>query len=375
MRPMKLSLRKAFVFCLLLPMVVQAQDKHFTLKATLGNVPATATAYLVYKPMDDTKIDSVKAENGVFTFKGNIAQVTSAYLLLSPYGDGLRGKDYSELQLYLEPRNILVNSPDRLVEAKVEAGQVNSDHAAIKVLLKPISSTEKKLRTAFQTAVNDQKKVIELQLEQCEAQRKGVYQDFIARHPDHLMSFFALKAKAGSVPKVEELEPYFNLLSPEIKASKDGLAYAAYLANLKVVALRAMAPAFTLPDTSGKMVSLSGYRGKYVLVDFWASWCKPCREENPNLLRAHQRYKDKGLVIIGISLDYPGGRKAWIEAIKKDKMEWIQLSELKGWEGKTGKAYLVKAIPQNFLLDPHGRIVAKDLRGPALQKKLEEIYH
>lgn len=370
------NLRKVMIICgLLLPLIVQAQGKRFTLNVKLDKVPATAMAYLVYTPNEERKIDSVKLVNGMFSFKGDIEQVISGYLLLSPEGDGMRGKNYSSLQLYLEPGNIQVNGLVSLTGARVKAGQVNADNDLVNLQLKPIIEKERKLRSAFQTALNGEKEEIERQLAACEAQRKQIYQDFITANPDHLMSFFALKAKAGAVAKAEELEPYFNKLSPQIRNSKPGLAYAVYLTGLKAVAMGAAAPEFVMPDTSGKRVSLKEYRGKYVLIDFWASWCKPCREENPNLFKAYQAYKDKGLVIIGVSLDYPGGRKAWTEAIKKDQMEWVQVSELQGWSGKTGKAYFIKAIPQNFLLDPDGKIVAKDLRGEVLQEKLKEIYN
>ncbi|MDR6785497.1 peroxiredoxin [Pedobacter africanus] len=369
---MKNILKNAIALCFFLPLIAQGQLKHFTLNGKLAKVPPTAMAYLVYTPGNERKIDSVRLLKGAFIFKGNIEQATSALLLISPHGDGMRGKDYSSLQLYLEPGNILLSSPDKLSEAKVMAGQVNADNDAINLQLKPIAETEKRLRLAFQMAEQEKKEEIARELELCEVQRRSVYRNFITHNPDHMMSFFALKASAGSIPKAEVLVPLFDLLGPAVKRAKPVAAYGLYLQKLKAVMVGAVAPEFKLPDTSGKMVSLSSFRGKYVLIDFWASWCKPCREENPNLIKARQAYKD--LTMISISLDYPGTRKAWTEAIKKDRLEWTQLSELGGWDSKIAKAYFVKAIPQNFLIGPDGRIVAKDLRGGALQQKLGEIY-
>jgi len=133
----------------------------------------------------------------------------------------------------------------------------------------------------------------------------------------------------------------------------------------------AMAPDFRQPDTAGRNVALSSLRGKYVLIDFWASWCGPCREENPNLLNAYQKYKDKNFTVLAISLDKD--RKSWIKAIKEDKLPWEQLSDLKGFDNAAGKLYAVGAIPTNYLIDPTGKVITSNLRGEELEKKLAEI--
>ena len=133
------------------------------------------------------------------------------------------------------------------------------------------------------------------------------------------------------------------------------------------------APDFTLPDPNGKAVSLSSFKGKYVLVDFWASWCGPCRAENPNVVSAYQKFKDKNFTILGVSLDQPGGKDAWMKAVMKDNLTWTQVSDLKWWNSAVVPLYKIEGIPYNVLVDPQGKIIAESLRGADLDKKLTEL--
>jgi peroxiredoxin len=120
-------------------------------------------------------------------------------------------------------------------------------------------------------------------------------------------------------------------------------------------------------------VSLSSFKGKYVLVDFWASWCGPCRQENPNVVKAFNKFKDKNFTILGVSLDRPNAKDRWLKAIHDDGLAWNHVSDLKYWDNEVAKLYGIRAIPQNLLLDPQGKIIARNLNGEALDKKLEEV--
>lgn len=142
--------------------------------------------------------------------------------------------------------------------------------------------------------------------------------------------------------------------------------------KIKLTAVGQPAPEISLPNPEGKIVPLSSMKGKYVLVDFWAKWCGPCRQENPNVVRAYQKYKDKGFTVYGVSLDR--SREDWLQAIQQDNLTWTHVSDLKYWQSEAAKTYNITGIPFSLLLDPNGVIIAKNLRGAALHQKLEEIF-
>jgi len=131
------------------------------------------------------------------------------------------------------------------------------------------------------------------------------------------------------------------------------------------------APDLSLPSTEGKTVSIASFRGKYVLVDFWASWCNPCRQENPNVVNAYKQFKDKNFTILGVSLDKD--KSPWLKAIKDDQLSWTQVSDLAYWNSKAVETYKLESIPFNILIDPQGKIIAEGLRGAELEKKLQEV--
>ena len=206
------------------------------------------------------------------------------------------------------------------------------------------------------------------------AERKKIQRVFIAQHPDYEVSLRALNEVIGHLPEdVPSLKKLYAKLDKSLQQSEAGIKTKSLLDKFDAVSIGRPAPLFTAADTLGNPVKLSDYRGKYVLLDFWASWCGPCREENPNVVKAYQQYKDRNFDVLSVSLDQPGKRDAWIKAIHDDQLSWTHVSDLKYWNNEVAQLYMVKSIPQNFLIDPKGKIIAANLRAEALSKTLEEL--
>ncbi|MCE7061961.1 peroxiredoxin [Dyadobacter sp. CY343] len=209
---------------------------------------------------------------------------------------------------------------------------------------------------------------------QIDREMERAYQKFLEENPDNLIAIEAIDYILGPRPDIDLAEKLFRNLTSSVQNSPMGLHFAARLSNLRNVKIGSLAPDFSQLDTAGKKVSLSDFRGKYILIDFWASWCGPCRAEHPRLKKEFEKYKERDFSIIGISLDKKSERDAWIRAIQKDKLVWSQLSDLQGWSNQVARMYDIHAIPANFLIDPNGIVIAKDLRGNLLSDKLAEIF-
>lgn len=198
-------------------------------------------------------------------------------------------------------------------------------------------------------------------------------ENFVKQNPASYISPLAAIRYSQLSENPGAVEPLYNLLSDQAKATSMGVYLTQVIADAKRNAIGTEFPDFTQNDTTGKPVSLSSLRGKYVLIDFWASWCRPCRQENPNVVANYQRYKDKNFTVLGVSLDK--AKQAWVDAINMDGLTWAHVSDLQGWANAVAAQFGIQSIPQNFLIGPDGKIIAKNLRGPALERKLAQLLH
>lgn len=301
--------------------------------------------------------------NGSFTLKGNFDEAELCQV-------GFIGAKET-INVFMQNENVSING-NSITTAAIKGSKINADYQDYNMLFNPAKKSMDKLVPMINSEKNSKKRdsLISKYDEVIKSLLNKVDQ-FTINKNNSPVSAFVLYVINPVLPGVDALETMYNRLTPDAKRVYFAKQIETIISESKFGAEGTPAPEFTQNDVNGNPVSLSSFRGKYVLLDFWASWCGPCREENPAVVKAYEKFKDKNFTILGISLDQD--KQRWLNAIKADNLAWTQVSDLKYWNNEVAQQYRVQSIPQNFLVDPKGMIVAKNLRGKALEKALEQL--
>lgn len=366
----KSVLKKAFLCAapVLLSYAAGAQQKPYEVKGHITGL--TGKVYLVNYAGEKPVTDSTTAAEGTFRFTGKQAGANQYVLLFE--------KSKARQAFFLDTHAAVSGHIDSLAKLHVAGDGVQKEYEQWQAAWSVITAKAGTLYQKLDAAEKETDTTRKAQLRQegkagFEVLDKQLYQmvdSFVTAHPSSPVAAYVVYERFVGYPYPDNAAAQYKKLTPAGKAT----VYGKKIAQSQAVDARTaigVKPAFTQPDTLNKPVKLSDFKGRYVLVDFWASWCGPCRKENPNVVAAYQKYHEKGFDILSVSLD--DKKEAWLNAIHKDGLTWTHVSDLKGWQNAAALEYGVKSVPTSFLLDKNGVVIARNLRGEELHSKLESL--
>ncbi|WP_295769059.1 TlpA disulfide reductase family protein [uncultured Mucilaginibacter sp.] len=358
------------ILAVLLGLYSCKDEKSFKIE---GNISNTADVKKVYLLRADTNqvsvIDSSELKDGKFEFKNQSTVANLFKLRLGQSLFDLIAKNGDDIKFE-------TNLADEKHEYKVSGSQESDKIKEFNTFSNVYSAKNSQLVNEFQSKVkdNNQDSLLKIYQPVFEKNMDAYSQEVLKFVNDNKKSLAAFYAAMSLDPNKyeQQLVAYADDLKDEFKDNAPVQQFVKQMEAVKPVSVGHKAPEFTAKDVNGKDVKLADYKGKYVMIDFWASWCGPCRQENPNVVKLYNQYKGKGFNILGVSLDE--NKQAWQRAIQDDKLTWQQVSDLKKWDGQVARAYQIQAIPSNFILDTEGNIIAKNITGQNLERFLNKTF-
>ncbi len=352
------NLSRYILFVMLSSLSLSVSGHNTTLSALLKEL-SNGIVTLFYMKDGLSIVDTAFVHNERFNWTTDLMEPTRVALTVGT----------SSYHFFAEPSNIqLSGMADRTDTYVLKGSSVQRDADLFDAFTKDLKNTWDSLYTALREAPIERKVLIEEERRIVRDQSDKRVEEFIMNNPGSSYSLYLV----GLERDFNRKRYLYGLLNDSVKQTFTGDKIAKKLDALSGSQIGEQVKDFTQPDTLGNAVSFNEFKGHYILVDFWASWCIPCRTENPNVLNAYNKYKEKGFEVIGISLD--DKIQSWKKAIRDDKLPWINVSDLKGAKNEVAITYGIEFIPSNLLIDPSGKIIAKDLRGDALFKKLTELF-
>jgi len=343
----------------------QKKDKRYTITGTVKGL-GNSKVYLGHYYQDQSILDSVMAKDGQFVFTGTVPGPLQHFIRFEKMTGGMT--------MFVENALITVETDTAWSAIKVTGSATQPLYDEFVNLYmyihKKAGPTNSRMNTsyrakdtsAYAAALKDMKVIMQ--------EADSLYTDFVKRNPASPVAPYVIIDRFINYPNPVRMEECYALLEPAALNTVYGKQVTTYRQVMLRTAVGAK-PAFALADSTGKKVALKDFKGQYVLVDFWASWCGPCRKENPNIVKAYQKYHDKGFEVLAISLD--NKKDLWLKAIKADSLPWKHVSDLKGWQSELATLYGIKSIPASFLVDKEGKVIAQNLRGKDLEAKLEAL--
>ncbi len=360
-------MKKLFLLLLISPLFVLAQKSvnGFTIEGKLDGI-ADGTEINLYKNGDNALLATTKVVKTKFLLKGTVNEPILCFMSVG---------ENKPIEIFVESGKISVKGKKiNPLEVEVSGSESNKEFSGFTKGFLPLVKELSSLATRINNMMpGEEREKLMKTYEGSQQKVQSAIDEIVTKKPNSIVSAFILSVTYGFNEDVLILENRFNKLDAVVKNSEMGLQLGDFITKSKIGSIGTDAIDFSQTDTAGNAVTLSSFKGKYVLIDFWASWCRPCRLENPNVVENFNYFRDKNFTVLGVSLDGPGQKDNWIKAIYDDSLSWTHVSDLQSWNNAVAKLYNISTIPQNYLVDPNGKIVAKNLRGPALREKLCEL--